>query len=96
MLLVHTNDSFPQGPGNLHQVTRVPVFLQPNETLLDTPRGYKPVEDADASSLVVRAATPGTSERLLTNDGSRTLIVVVHVSGSVAETIGGVDEHLSV
>ena len=81
---------------DLQQVARVAIFLQPNETLLDTPRRYEPVEDADTPSLIVRATTPGTSERLLANNSSRTLFVVIHISGSVAEPIGGLDEHLSV
>jgi len=93
---VHASDSLRRGSCNLHQVARVPIFLQPNETLLDTPCGYEPVEDADTSGLVVRTAAPGTSERLLTDNSSRALIVIVHVSSSVAETVGGLDEHLSV
>ena len=97
MIPVHTsNRPLRRNPCNLHQVTRVPVLLCPNETLLDTPRGHKPVEDADTPSLVVGTATPGTSERLLTNDSSRAFFIVIHVSGSVAEPIGGLDEHLSV
>jgi len=97
MIFVHTsNHQLRSGPKrNLQQVTRVAIFLQSNETLLDTPRRYEPVKDADTPSLVVRTTTPGTSERLLPNDSSRTLFVVIHVSGSVAEPIGGLDEHLS-
>ena len=97
MIPVHTsNRPLRCNPYNLHQVARVPVLLRPNETLLDTPRGHKPVEDADTPSLIVRTATSGTSERLLTNDSSRAFFVVIHVSGSVAKPIGGLDEHLSV
>lgn len=96
MILVYIGNQLRSSPHNLHQVARVRILLQSNETLLDTPRGHKPVEDADTSSLIVRTATPGTSKRLLTNNGSRALLVVIHVSGSVTEPVGGLDEHLSV
>lgn len=97
-MIVHiSNSQLRYGPQcNLHQVARVAIFFQPNETLLDAPRRHEPVEDADTPSLVVRAATPGTSERLLANNSSCTLLVVIHVSGSVAEPIGGLDQHPSI
>lgn len=96
-LLVHIRGYLRCGPScDLHQVARIPVFLQPDETLLDAPRGYKPVEDADTSSLIIRTAAPGASERLLADNSSGTLLVVVHVPGSVAEPVGGLDKYLSV
>ena len=78
---------------NLHQVARVAILLQSNKSLLDAPRRYEAIKDTDASSLVVGAAAPGTSEGLLTNNSSRALLVVVHITGSVAKPVRGFDEH---
>lgn len=62
------------------------------EVLLDAPRAHEPVEDAHATSLVVCAAGTRASEGLLPDDGTRAFLVVVHISGGVAEAFGGRDE----
>lgn len=73
----------------LDQVRRIPKVLQRQEVLLDTPRTNEPIENRDTARFIVRPARTRTTERLLTDDGTRTLFVVVDVAGCVAELVGG-------
>lgn len=77
---------------NLDQVRRIPKVLQRQEVLLDTPRADEPVENRDTPRLIVRPARTRTTERLLADDGTRTLFVVVDVASCVAELVGGEEE----
>lgn len=88
--------AFGFSPNDLHQVTRVTILPQPNETFLDAPRRHEPVEDIDTSCLVIRSAPPTTSEGLLTYDGSRAFLVVIHVSGCIPKLVCGFHKHLPV
>lgn len=70
--------------------------LQANEILLDASRTDKAVENVDTSGFVVRSATTGASEGLLTYDCTSALLVVIHVSCCVSESVGGIDQGLPV
>ncbi len=78
------------------EVRRVRKVLEPDEVLLDAPRGHEAVEDRDAARLVVRAAPSRTAERLLADNRARALLVVVHVAGRVAQAVRRVHERLAV
>jgi hypothetical protein len=69
---------------SLYQVGRVLEVFQPNKALLNTPDRHKPVEDTHASRLVVGAAPPCTTERLLADNGACALFVIIHITSSVA------------
>lgn len=69
--------------------------LRAHKVLLDAPCAHEPIEDADASSLVVRPAGPRTTERLLAHHSTSAFLVVVNVSSSIAEPIGGGEEGLA-
>lgn len=78
------------------KVRWVREVLEPDEVLLDAPRGHEAIEDRDAARLVVRAAAPRATERLLADDRARALLVVVHVAGGVTQAVRRVYEGLAV
>lgn len=78
-----------------NQVRRVVKIFKVYEVLLDAPRADEAVEDADASRLVVRSASTGTTEGLLADHGACAFFIVVHVAGCVAEPVGGSQEGLA-
>lgn len=80
----------------LSQVRRVEVVLEADEVLLDAPRRDEAVEDRHAPGLVVCAARARTTERLLPNNGTRALLVVVDVAGRVAQSVGSLEQSLAV
>jgi hypothetical protein len=71
-------------------------ILQSHKVLLYAPGAHKPVEDRNASGLIVRSTRACTTKRLLANDGTRALLVVVHVTSRVAETVGSCQKRLAV
>ena len=83
-------------PSCSDQVRWVAEILKGDKVLLDAPCAHEPVENADAACLVVRAARARTAEGLLPDDGTRALLVVVHVAGGVAELVRGEDERSAV
>lgn len=80
----------------LSKVGRVREVLEPDKVLLDAARGHEAVEDRDAARLVVCAAAPRATERLLADDRARALLVVVHVAGGVTQAVRRVYEGLAV
>ena len=70
--------------------------IQANEVLFDAPCTNEPIENADTTSLVVRTTSTSTSERLLADNGTCAFLVVVHVSGGVAQAVGCCDECLAI
>ena len=85
-----------QYPIHLNQVRGVDVVFQSDKVLLDTPGRNEAVEESHASSLVVGTTCASTAEGLLTHNGTGTFLVIVYVSGRVAELVGSVDESLAV
>ena len=83
-------------PIHLNQVRGVDVVLQSDKVLLDTPGRNEAVKESHASSLVVGTTCASTTERLLTHNGTGTFLVIVYISGRVAELVGSVDESLTV
>ena len=77
-----------QYPIHLNQVRGVDVIFQSDKVLLDTPRTHEAIENADTPRLVVRAARASTAKRLLPHNGAGALLVVVHVTCSVAQCVG--------
>ena len=78
------------------QVRRVLEVLEADEVVLHAARANKAVEDADATGLVVGAASTRAAERLLADDSACALLVVVHVAGGVAQLVARLDERLAV
>ncbi len=72
---------------DLRQVGWIQVILQVHKVLLDAPRRHEAVEDRHASGLVVRSARTGTTKRLLTDDSTSALLIVVHIARSVTELV---------
>lgn len=64
-------------------------LFQSDKVLLDTSSTDEAVEDADAACFIVRSTRARTSEWLLSNDSTCALLVVVHVSGSIAQLVCG-------
>ena len=85
-----------QYPIHLNQVRGVDVVFQSDKVLLDTPGRNEAVEESHTSSLVVGTTCASTTERLLTHNGTGTFLVIVHISGRVAELVGSVDESLAI
>ena len=81
---------------DLDQVAGVSVVGNSNKGLLDGPGRGEPVKDGHGTTLVVGSGSPGTSERLLSNNGTGTLVVDVVVTGSVPELVGSQDHGRSV
>lgn len=79
----------PYPNSTLDQVRRIPKVLQRQEILLNTPRTDEPIENRDTPRLIVRPARTRTTERLLSDDGTRALFVVVDVASCVAKLVGG-------
>ena len=71
-------------------------ILHPHKVFLDAPRANEPIKDADTSSLVVRPASTGTTERLLTHDGASAFFVVVDITSGITEFIGCGEEGFTV
>lgn len=69
--------------------------LHAHKVLLDAPCADEPVEDTDASSLVVRPTAARTTERLLAHHSTSAFLVVINVSGSIAEPVGGGEKCLA-
>lgn len=76
----------------LRQITGVGEVFEPHEVLLDTASADEPVENADASSLVICPTRPCATERLLPDDGSRALLIVVYVACCIAQLVRGADK----
>jgi hypothetical protein len=74
-------------PG-LDQVGRIVEILHPHKVFLDASRANEPIKNADTSSLVVRPASTGPAERLLTHDGACAFFVVVDITSGITEFIG--------
>ena len=81
---------------DLLQVGRVGIVLEPDEVLLDAARRDEAVEDGHAAGLVVRAARACATERLLANDGTSALFIIVDVPGGVAQLVSRRKERLAV
>jgi len=67
-----------------------------HKRILDTPRTNKPRKDVKTSSLIVRPTRSGASERLLANNGTGALIIVIDVARSMAKAGGCVQESVTV
>jgi len=75
-----------------HQVGRIPKALKPNKRLLNAPCRHKAGEERDTTRLVVRPAGTTASKRLLSDNRTRALFVVVYIPCSVSERICSFDE----
>ena len=80
----------------LQDVGRVVEIFQANEVLLDTPRTDEAIEDVDASSLIIGSTSTSTTERLLANNSTSALLVVVHIACGVPELVSCGDQRLAV
>jgi hypothetical protein len=78
------------------RVARVCPALQAHKVLLDTPSAHEAVEERDGARLVVRPRRARAAERLLSDDRTRALLVVVHVPRGVAERRRRVHERSAV
>lgn len=72
-----------------NQIRGIVEVFQPDKVLLDAPRTNKAIEDTDATGLVVGATSSGATERLLADNCSRALFVVIDVTSRIAETVCG-------
>lgn len=84
-LLLHSND-----------VRWVLEILQPHEVLLDASGGHKAIEYVNAPCFIVCPACACAAERLLSNNSTCALLVVVHIAGRIAQLVRGSEECLSV
>lgn len=84
-LLFHSND-----------VRWVLEILQPHEVLLDASGRHKAIEDTNAPCFIVGAACARAAERLLSNNSTCALLVIVHIAGRIAQLVRGDEERLSV
>src|SRR6266571_2674102 len=71
---------------------RIPRIAWRHEVLLHGPRRRPANQIQQAARLVVRTAGPPTTERLLSHDGSRRLVVEVEVAGGVSQRHTGFGE----
>ena len=71
-------------------------IFQSNKVLLNAPWRDESIEEVDTASLIVRPTATGTSEWLLTDSGTCTLLVVIHVPCGVAQLISCSDERLTI
>lgn len=78
-----------------NQIGGILELFQTDEILFDAPRANKAIENTDATSLVVRTASPGATEWLLADDCSRAFFVVIDITSRVAETVGGSKQGLA-
>lgn len=85
-----------QHQAKLDGVTGVRKRRRLDKRLLDTPRADESVKDGNRTRLVVSSRASRSSERLLTDDGTSTLVVDVKVAGRVAELLLGEDDGSSV
>jgi len=69
---------------NLDEIRGIGEIFQTDEILLDAPRRYEAVEDRHAPGLVIGSTRARTAKRLLSDNGSCALLVVVDVAGGVA------------
>jgi len=79
-----------------NQVGQVLEIFQSNKVLLDAPWRDKSIEEVDTASLIVRPTATGTSEWLLTDNSTCTLLVVINVTCGMAQLIGCSDERLAI
>ena len=71
-------------------------ILEMHKGVLDTARTNKPRKDVKTSSLIVRPTRTSTSERLLANNSTSALVIVVNIARSVAKAGGCVQESVTV
>lgn len=81
---------------HLNKVRWVLELLQPNKVLLNASGRHKAIEDANAPCFIVCAACTCTAERLLSNNSTCALLVVVYITSRITQLVRGGEERLSV
>jgi len=72
---------------HLHDITRIRHLVTTNEILFDRANRDKPTQQVHAASLIIRAARPRPTKRLLPDNSASALAVDVEVAGRVAQRI---------
>ena len=78
------------------QIRRIPKLLYTHKVLLDAPRTHKPVEDTHAPRFIVCPTGTCPSKGLLPDHGACAFLIVVHVSGGVAQAVSRCDEGFTI
>ena len=70
--------------------------MRRNERLFDRPRADPTNQVQHTTGLVVRTRRAPTTERLLSNDRTRRLVVDVEVPGSMCQALGQIDDDIAI